>query len=157
MNRAIREGYLEVQPEVVVLPEEYTGANIFYRVSDLTYDSQFYFLLSELHARKASPEEWAERSRPFSTISSSRFRRAPQMRWISNHDTVLWVFQKARPNKLYGVEKTRALLSLCRLHRGRADALSGRRRPFALRRPRTPRASIRWRSFITSANVFPTP
>ena len=34
------------------------------------------------------------------------------MRWISNHDTVLWVFQKARPNKLYGVEKTRALLAL---------------------------------------------
>ena len=44
LNRAIREGYLQVQPEVVVLPEEYTGASVFCRVSDLTYDAQFYFL-----------------------------------------------------------------------------------------------------------------
>jgi len=114
MNRAIREGYLEVQPEVVVLPEEYTGANIFYRVSDLTYDAQFYFLQADLHARKASPEEWAEKIARFLHDQQLTLPEgALKMRWISNHDTVMWTLQKARPIKLYGVEKTRALLALC--------------------------------------------
>ena len=114
MNRAIREGYLEVQPGVVVLPEEYTGANIFCRVSDLTYDSQFYFLQSDLHTRHAPPEEWAGKIEQF--LHDQQLTLPPgalKMRWISNHDTVTWTFQKARPIKLYGVEKTRALLALC--------------------------------------------
>ena len=34
------------------------------------------------------------------------------MRWISNHDTVSWTFQKQRPAKAYGLARTRALLSL---------------------------------------------
>jgi hypothetical protein len=40
------------------------------------------------------------------------------MRWISNLDSVTWTFQKARPIKLYGLEKTRALLALCALIEG---------------------------------------
>ena len=59
MNRAIRGGLSQGQREVVLLPEEYTGANIFYRVADLTYDAQFYFLMADLQARGATPEEWA--------------------------------------------------------------------------------------------------
>ena len=50
MNRAIREGLLKVDRQIVVLPEEYSGDNIFYRVADLTYDAQFYFLMVDLHA-----------------------------------------------------------------------------------------------------------
>ena len=59
MNRAIREGYQRIQHSSVLLPEEYTGANIFYRVADLTYDAQFYFLQADLLERQAPPEEWA--------------------------------------------------------------------------------------------------
>ena len=40
MNQAIREGYLRVHRQICLLPEEYTGANIFHRVADLTYDAQ---------------------------------------------------------------------------------------------------------------------
>jgi hypothetical protein len=40
------------------------------------------------------------------------------MRWISNHDTVSWTFQKKRPIRLYGVERTRALLAICALIEG---------------------------------------
>jgi hypothetical protein len=35
------------------------------------------------------------------------------MRWISNHDTVAWTFQKQRPIRVYGVEQMRALLAVC--------------------------------------------
>lgn len=35
------------------------------------------------------------------------------MRWISNHDTVSWTFQKQRPARAYGAERMRALLALC--------------------------------------------
>ena len=40
------------------------------------------------------------------------------MRWISNHDTVSWTFQKQRPAQAYGVGRMRALLALCALIEG---------------------------------------
>ena len=42
---------------------------------------------------------------------------ALKMRWISNHDTVSWTFQKQRP-PAYGVDRMRALLALCALIEG---------------------------------------
>jgi glycosidase len=114
MNRAIREGYLRAQREVVVLPEEYTGANIFNRVADLTYDAQFYFLQADLLERQAPPAEWA---RAFQQFLHDQQQTLPpgalKMRWISNHDTVSWTFQKQRPAKAYGLARMRALLALC--------------------------------------------
>jgi hypothetical protein len=116
MNRAVREGYLRVHPQVVLLPEEYTGANIFYRVSDLTYDAQLYFLFMDLKDRNAAPEEWARALEIF--LNDQRLslpRGGLKMRWISNHDTVSWTFQKKRPQALYGTEGMRALMALCAL------------------------------------------
>lgn len=119
MNRAIREGYLRIHPNVVVLPEEYTGANIFTRVSDLTYDAQFYYLQADLLAHNAPPSEWA---RDFQQFLHDQQQTLPpgglKMRWISNHDTVSWTFQKQRPAKAYGVARMRALLALCALVEG---------------------------------------
>ncbi len=114
MNRAIREGYERVHRGVVVLPEEYTGARIFERVADLTYDAQFYYLQADLLERDAPPEEWA---RSFQQFLHDQQQTLPagalKMRWISNHDTVSWTFQKRRPATAYGVERMRALLALC--------------------------------------------
>jgi hypothetical protein len=114
MNQAIRDGYLQVHGTAVVLPEEYTGANIFNRVGDLTYDAQFYFLQADLLDRQAPPEEWA---RAFQRFLHDQQQTLPpgtlKMRWISNHDTVSWTFQKQRPAKAYGLDRMRALLALC--------------------------------------------
>ncbi|MCU0962578.1 MAG: alpha-amylase family glycosyl hydrolase, partial [Pirellulaceae bacterium] len=65
MNRAIRQGYARVHPGVVLLPEEYTGANIFCGVGDLTYDAQLYFLQADLLDRDAPPEQWARAFQQF--------------------------------------------------------------------------------------------
>jgi hypothetical protein len=119
MNRAIREGFLDVDRQALLLPEEYTGANIFYRVADLTYDAQFYFLMVDLQARGASPQEWSAALQQF--LHDQQLTLPPgalKMRWISNHDTVSWTFQKKRPIKLYGVERMRALLAICALVEG---------------------------------------
>ena len=119
MNRAIRQGFLNAGSQVVLLPEEYTGANIFYRVADLTYDAQFYFLMVDLQARNATPEEWALAFQRF--LHDQQLTLPPgalKMRWISNHDTVSWTFQKQRPLRLYGVERMRALLAICALIEG---------------------------------------
>jgi hypothetical protein len=114
MNRAIREGYRSVVPRVLVLPEEYTGANIFTRVSDLTYDAQLYFLMMGLQDRAASPEDWADQlTRFLHDQSQTAPPGALRMRWVSNHDTVSWTFQKKRPLTVYGVDRMRALLALC--------------------------------------------
>jgi hypothetical protein len=114
MNRAIRDGYRSATPHVMVIPEEYTGANIFTRVSDLTYDAQLYFLMMDLQAHSAGPEEWADQ---LSRFLHDQHQTVPpgalKMRWISNHDTVSWTYQKGRPLKVYGVDRMRALLALC--------------------------------------------
>jgi glycosidase len=114
MCRAIREGYLRAHQQVCLLPEEYTGANIYYRVADLTYDAQFYYLQSDLLERKAPPEEWARDLQQFLHDQQQTLPPgALKMRWISNHDTVSWTFQKQRPAKAYGTERMRALLAMC--------------------------------------------
>ncbi len=114
MNDAIREGFLKVNKETILLPEEYTGANIFYRVADLTYDAQLFFLMVDLEARKAPPEEWAWAFQQFLHDQALTLPLgALKMRWISNHDTVSWTFQKKRPVQVYGVPCTQALWALC--------------------------------------------
>lgn len=119
MTRAIREGFLRTHGDTVIIPEEYTGANIYYRVSDLTYDAQLYFLMSDLLERKAPPEEWATRFQRFLHDQQQALPPgALKMRWTSNHDTVSWTFQKKRPLEAYGVDRMRALMALCALIEG---------------------------------------
>jgi glycosidase len=116
MNRAIRDGFRTGGRPVVLLPEEYTGATIFNSVADLTYDAQLYFLMVDLHARQAPPGEWAGQIGQFLHDQQQALPPgALKMRWISNHDTVSWTFQKKRPLALYGVDRMRALLALCAL------------------------------------------
>ncbi len=119
MNAAIRDGYRRAHPGVVILPEEYTGATIFNRVADLTYDAQLYFLQADLLERGAAPSEWARLFQQF--LHDQQATLPPgglKMRWISNHDTVSWTFQKRRPAKAYGEGRLRALLALCALIEG---------------------------------------
>jgi hypothetical protein len=103
-----------VNGDAVLLPENYTGANIFYRYADLDYDAQFYYLMGDLQSNNATPDEWASSLETF--LDDQQLTLPPgalKMRWISNHDTVSWTFQKARPAKIYGVPKMRALMALC--------------------------------------------
>ena len=114
MDRAIREGFRRVKKRVILLPEEYTGANIFYRDADLTYDVTLFLLFVELQAAGASPEQWAERLGRFLHDQSLTLPPgAVKMRWTANHDTVSWTFQKKRTRDAYGFGRSRALLALC--------------------------------------------
>jgi hypothetical protein len=136
MNRAIREGYQQVQHTSVLLPEEYTGANIFHRVADLTYDAQFYFLQADLLERQAAPEEWVGAFQQFLEDQQQTLPPgALKMRWISNHDTVSWTFQKQRPAKAYGMGRMRALLALCALIEGVPMLYQGDEDPAVYRQP----------------------
>ncbi len=119
MTRAIREGFLRVGQETVIIPEEYTGAYLYQRVADLTYDAQLYFAMTDLLDRESTPEDWATTLQRF--LHDQQNAMPPgglKMRWISNHDTVSWTFQKKRPLEAYGVDRMRALLSLCALVEG---------------------------------------
>ena len=114
MDRAIREGFLRVHQGVVLLPEEYTGASIFTLDADLTYDAQLFFLLVDLQAKNASPEQWADGLQRFLHDQSLTLPPdAIKMRWTANHDTVSWTFQKKRTRDAYGPARARALLALC--------------------------------------------
>ena len=127
MNRAIRQGYASVHPGVVLLPEEYTGANVFCGVGDLTYDAQFYFLQADLLASNAPPEQWARSFQQF--LHDQALTLPPgalKMRWISNHDTVSWTFQKQRPRTGLRCRAHAGAAGAVRADRRRADALPGR-------------------------------
>lgn len=114
MDRAIREGFLRGRASALLLPEEYTGARIFYRDADLTYDAQLFFLFVDLESKKASPREWVAGLRDFLHDQSLTLPPgALKMRWTANHDTVSWTFQKKRTREVYGFERARALLALC--------------------------------------------
>ena len=116
MDRAIREGLLKVRPRTILLPEDYTGLNVFYRDGDLTYDAQLFSLFIELQEKKAPPADWAARLQRFLHDQSLTLPPgALKMRWISNHDTVSWTYQKKRPRAAYGQDRTKALLALCYL------------------------------------------
>jgi hypothetical protein len=57
------------------------------------------------------------------------------MRWISNHDTVSWTFQKQRPLKAYGLGRMRALLALCAFIDGVPMLYQGDEDPAVYRQP----------------------
>lgn len=116
MNKAIRDGFINAGKKPILMPEEYTGANIFYRVSDITYDVMLFFLMVDLKAKEASPEEWAQSFAKFLHDQSLTLPNdAIKMRFISNHDTVSWTYQAKRPIDVYGLQGMRALLALCGL------------------------------------------
>ncbi|MBP7933436.1 MAG: beta galactosidase jelly roll domain-containing protein [Phycisphaerae bacterium] len=130
MDRAIREGFLRVHGKALLLPEEYTGARIFYRDADLTYDAQLFFLFVDLHARKAPPREWVASLRNF--LHDQALTLPPgavKMRWTANHDTVSWTFQKKRTREVYGLERARSLLALCCLIDGVPMIYQGEENP----------------------------
>ena len=118
MNRAIREGFLKVDRHVVLLPEEYTGANIFYRVADLTYDAQFYFLMVDLHARGASPKEWASALQQF--LHEQQLTLPPGALKCAGSATMILCHGHSRSSGRYNftVERMRALLAVCALIEG---------------------------------------
>ncbi|HEY3324802.1 MAG TPA: alpha-amylase family glycosyl hydrolase [Planctomycetota bacterium] len=130
MCRAIREGFLKAQQNVVILPEEYTGARVFYRVADLTYDAQLFLVMIDLQAANASPKEWAATLQRFLHDQSLTLPPgAIKMRWTANHDTVSWTFQAKRTIKAYGAERSRALLALCCLIDGVPMIYQGEENP----------------------------
>ncbi|HEX2972343.1 MAG TPA: alpha-amylase family glycosyl hydrolase, partial [Tepidisphaeraceae bacterium] len=114
MARAIRQAFLSVRDSTLLLPEEYTGCRAFHAEADLTYDVQLFFLLMELQHKHATPHQWAATLQRF--LEDQRLTLPPsaiKMRWIANHDTVLWHFQKKRPREAFGPQRARALLALC--------------------------------------------
>jgi hypothetical protein len=114
----------------MVLPEEYTGAAVYYRDTDITYDSQLFFLFVELQEKNASPETWAAHIAQF--LHDQALVLPPgavKMRFTANHDTVSWTCQKKRPRDAYGFERARALASLCALIEGTPMIYQGEENP----------------------------
>ena len=136
MNRAIREGFRPIHPGVVVLPEEYTGANIFYRIADLTYDSQLYFLMMDLEARRGAapgvgPHAAGVPARPGSDPPSGRPQDALDQQ--PRHG-VMGLSEAPASGRLRPAPDARPAGPV-RLRGRRTHALPGRRGSGALRRP----------------------
>lgn len=119
MDRAIRRGFRRVNKRTIILPEEYTGSPLYYRDTDITYDSQLYFLFVALQEKKAGAAEWASSIARFLHDQSLALPNgAVKMRFTANHDVVSWTCQKKRPRDGFGPGRTRAMAALCFLIEG---------------------------------------
>lgn len=116
ISRSIREALLEEGKTPIVTPENFNPLPFYYAYTDIFYDMPLYRVLYELGESHLSPEQFAYN---LTRWLNGELLTTPEghhkMRFLGNHDTVSWVFQKARAPKVYGINKAKALWVLISL------------------------------------------
>jgi hypothetical protein len=110
ISKAIRNAFLECGKTPVVTPENFNPLPFYYKYTDIFYDMPLYRVFCELEDAHLSSEEYVH---SLTRWLKAEFLTTPKgyskMRFLGNHDTVSWVWQKARAPKVYGVDKAKAL------------------------------------------------
>lgn len=110
ISRAIREAFTEMGVKPFVTPENFNPVPFYFPYTDAFYDMPLYRVLFELEEEKLSPEKFVYRlTRWLVAELQSTPEGFIKQRFLGNHDTVSWVFSKARAAKAYGTEKAKAL------------------------------------------------
>lgn len=116
ISKTIRDAFLFMNKKPLILPENFNPLPQYYAVSDLFYDMPLYRTLFEMEERQLEPAlyaktltRWLEREHWITPQNHIK------LRFLGNHDTVSWVFFKARAVRVYGAEKAKALWTLLSL------------------------------------------
>jgi hypothetical protein len=113
MSGAIRDAFVETGKTPIVTPENFNPVPMYYKYTDIFYDMPLYRALCELDDSHLTPEAFAyELTRWLNAEMLTTPKGYSKMRFLGNHDTVSWVFQKARAPKIYGEAKAKALWAL---------------------------------------------
>jgi glycosidase len=113
MSGAIRQAFVETGKTPIVTPENFNPVPMYYKYTDIFYDMPLYRALCELDDSHLTPEAFAyELTRWLNAEMLTTPKGYSKMRFLGNHDTVSWVFQKARAPKIYGEAKAKALWAL---------------------------------------------
>lgn len=110
ISKAIREGILNKNKKPIVTPENFNPVPVYAPYSDMFYDMPLYRVLFEMEEANLAPVEYAQRlTRWLHHQMMTTPENYLKLRFLGNHDSVTWVWQKARPTAIYGVEKAKAL------------------------------------------------
>jgi len=113
ISKAIRDAFVEMGKRPLITPENFNPVPFYFPYTDAFYDMPLYRVFVELEDARLSEKEYAaELVRWLNAELLSTPKGLLKLRFLGNHDTVTWVWQKARPVKVYGVEKAKALWAL---------------------------------------------
>ncbi len=138
ISRAIMEGFERMGKRAFLLPENFNPVPAYYPVTGVFYGMNLYRVMTLLWERGVKPAEYVSELTRFLDIER---RVTPEglkkLRFLGNHDTVSWVWQKQRAWQSYGEGKARALFALMyfldgvpMLYQGDEDpALAGKEGP----------------------------
>ncbi|MCR2821522.1 alpha-amylase family glycosyl hydrolase [Lederbergia panacisoli] len=110
ISKAIREGILNKNKKPIITPENFNPVPVYAPYTDIFYDMPLYRVLFELEDSDLPAHEYASRlTRWLNHQMLTTPENYLKLRFLGNHDSVTWVWQKARPTVIYGVEKAKAL------------------------------------------------
>ncbi|MFJ5713041.1 alpha-amylase family glycosyl hydrolase [Neobacillus sp. NPDC093127] len=109
ISSAIREGFLKKNKKPIVTPENFNPVPVYAPYTDIFYDMPLYRVLFEMEEANLALDEYAKRlTRWLNHQLLSTPENYLKLRFLGNHDSVSWVWQKARATAVYGVEKAKA-------------------------------------------------
>ncbi|MFB9279482.1 alpha-amylase family glycosyl hydrolase [Cohnella cellulosilytica] len=110
ISKAIRDGFAESGKKPLVTPENFNPVPAYAPVTDVFYDMALYRALYDMENAGLTPERFArELTRWLEAELLSTVQGDVKLRFLGNHDTVTWVWNKARATAWYGVERAKAL------------------------------------------------
>ncbi|HHT07958.1 MAG TPA: hypothetical protein GX006_05610 [Clostridiales bacterium] len=113
ISRAIMDGFERMGKRAYLLPENFNPVPAFYPVTGVFYGMNLYRVMTGLWERNADAHTFAQELTRFLEIEHKAMPLGlKKLRFLGNHDTVSWVWQKQRAYESYGVEKAKALFAL---------------------------------------------
>ncbi len=111
--RAINEGFEKGGKDPLIMPENFHPVPFYAEITDVFYDMPLFRMMYNLNHSNVSDTEYAqELMRWLDVERKTSVRGQVKLRFLGNHDTVTWTFDAARPQKVYGAEKAKALWSV---------------------------------------------
>ncbi|MBM7565853.1 alpha-amylase family protein [Paenibacillus sacheonensis] len=110
ISKAIRDGFLEAGKKPLSTPENFNPVPAYAPYTDVFYDMALYRVFFEMEAEGLAPVDFArELTRWLEAEMLSNVPGYVKLRFLGNHDTVSWVWNKSRATAWYGEERARAL------------------------------------------------
>lgn len=116
ISQTIRDAFIHMNKKPLILPENFNPLPQYYPATDLFYDMPLYRALVEMLESDLEPAVYVQTlTRWLDRENQMTPERLVKLRFLGNHDTVSWVFTKARAVRTYGEEKAKVLWTLCSL------------------------------------------
>ena len=110
---AIRQGFLDAGRQPLLLPENFHPLPWYAPVSDIFYDMPLYRAMHQMRGEQLDEAAFAGRLAFW--LHDEQASGVPglrRLRFLGNHDTVSWTWDRQRASAVYGVEKAKALWTL---------------------------------------------